>query len=325
MAGVSAHAAGIDQMIRHILIILLVGLIVLAPASPVLASGNDDSGGGNGGGSDSSGSSSGGNGNDGSSSVDGGSSSSGNGSDDSSSDGSSGSGSSSGDTSRDRDQSQDRADTPEPTEIGTHAPTGVPTGEPLRSEDRERSEQAVIEQPGVQIQDRDRDELQGRSRDDFLEMVQEKEQDLLQDRDRDQLQDRDRDQLNRTLALYTLSVAGNVTGDSGPELVRLAAQVNQSLENATRAEERIQSRSTFMRTLFGGDADAAGILIRTAEQNREQIRLMEQLVQNCTDCDPQVQERLMEQIRSLEHEQNRLTVLSGQELEDKGLFGWLFR
>jgi hypothetical protein len=305
-------------MIRHILIILLVGLIVLAPVSPVLASGNDASGGGSDGGSDSSGSSSGGNGSDGSSSDDsGGSSSGGNGGDDSSSDGSSGSGSSSGDTGRDRDQSQDRADTPEPT--------GVPTGEPLRSEDRERSEQAVIEQQGVQIQDRDRDELQGRSRDDFLEMVQEKEQELLQDRDRDQLQDRDRDQLNRTLALYTLSIAGNVTRDSGPELVRLAAQVNQSLENATRAEERIQSRSTFMRTLLGGDTDAAGILIRTAEQNREQIRLMEQLVQNCTDCDPQVQEQLMEQIRSLEQEQNRLTVLGGQELEDKGLLGWLFR
>ena len=295
-------------MIRHILIIVLIGLIVLAPASPVLASGSDGSGGGNGGGSDSSGSSSGGNGSDGSSS-----------------DGSSGSGSSSGDTSRDRDQSQDRADTPEPTAIETREPTGTPTGEPLRSEERERSEQAVIEQPGVQIQDRDRDELQGRSRDDFLEMVQEKEQELLQDRDRDQLQDRDRDQLNRTLALYTLSVAGNVTGDSGPELVRLAAQVNQTLEYATRAEEQIQSRSTFMRTLFGGDADAAGILIRTAEQNREQVRLMEQLVQNCSDCDPQVQEQLMEQIRSLEQEQNRLTVLGGQELEDKGLLGWLFR
>jgi len=301
-------------MFRHILILLLIGLIVLAPASPVLASGNDDSGGGTGGGSDNSGSSTGGNGSDSSSSNDsGGSSSSGN--DDSSSDSRSGSGSSQGDTSRDRDQSGEREDTP----------TGVPTGEPLRSEDRERSEQAVIEQPGVQIQDRDRDELQGRSRDDFLEMVQEKEHDLLQDRDRDQLQDRDRDQLNRTLALYTLSIAGNVSGDSGPELVRLAAQVNQSLENATRAEERIQSRSTFMRTLLGGDPDAAGILIRTAEQNREQIRLMEQLVQNCTDCDPQVQEQLMEQIRSLEQEQNRIMVLGGQELEDKGLFGWLFR
>ncbi|NYT20334.1 MAG: hypothetical protein GKC07_00855 [Methanomicrobiales archaeon] len=301
-------------MIPRILIMVLVAFLILAPATPVLAAGNDDSGGSAGGGSDSSGSSSGGNGGDGSSSGGGsGSSSGGNGSGDASPDEDSGGRSSSGDSGR--DQIQEPGDTPEPTEIETV--------EPLRSEERERSGEVAIEQPGVQIQDRDL--IQGRTNDEFFRQVQEKEQDLLGDRDRDQLEQRDRDQLNRTLALYTLSIAENVTGESGPELARLAVQVNASLENATRAEVQIQERSTFMRTLFGGDPDAAGILLRTADQNTERIRLMEQLVQDCSDCDPQVREQLMEQIRSLEQEQNRLTVLGNQELEDTGLLGWLFR
>ncbi len=302
-------------MVRHILIFILVGFLVLAPASPALASGSDDSGGGNGGGSDSAGSSSGGDGS--------GSSPGGNGIDDASPDDTSGGRSSSGDDGRGR--TSEPGDTPEPTEIETSGPTGTPTGEPLRSEERERSGDDEIEQPGVQIQDRDLIQERTTDTDEFFIQIREREQELLEDRDRDQLQDRDRDQLNRTLALYTLSVAGNVTGQSGPELIRLAAQVNASLENATRAEVQIQERSTIIRTLFGGDPDAAGILIRTAEQNTERIRLMEQLVQNCSDCDPAVQEQLMEQIRSLEQEQNRLTVLGNRELEDTGLFGWLFR
>ena len=301
-----AHTTGVVPMIRRILILFLAGLLVLALASPVLAAGSGDSGGGSGGGTDSSGSPSGGNGNDGSSPDD-----------------RSGSGSSPGDTGRDWDQSGEPGGTPGPTATGTREPTAVPTGVPLRSEDRERSAQEENEQPGVQIQDRDL--IQGRTNDEFFRQIGEKEQELLQDRDLEQLQDRDRDQLNRTLALYTFSIAGNVSGDSGPELVRLAAQVNQSLENAIRAEEQIQERSAFTRMLFGGDPDAAGILLRTAEQNREQIRLMEQLIQNCSACDPRVQEQLMEQIRSLEQEQNRITVLGGQELDDKGLLGWLFR
>jgi hypothetical protein len=51
---------------------------------------------------------------------------------------------------------------------------------------------------------------------------------------------------------------------------------------------------------------------------------MEQLLMNCSDCDPQVRLMLEQQIQTLSKEQNRLIVLGQQEQAERGLFGWLF-
>jgi hypothetical protein len=76
--------------------------------------------------------------------------------------------------------------------------------------------------------------------------------------------------------------------------------------------------------LFGGDREAAGLLIQYADQNQQRIQQMEQLVTNCSDCDPQVRVTLEEQVQVLSQEQNRLSVLGQQEQGDRGLVGWLF-
>lgn len=204
-------------------------------------------------------------------------------------------------------------------------------------EEQERREQATVEQTGVQITQQDRDQTQGRTgvdttvetasldsirqrdRDNFLQQISQLQQNLSQDQDQAQAQA----QAQVHLALSAVSLAGNVTGSSGPELARMGAEVNNSLAAAYQAEQQMKSRSSFMRMLFGGDREAAGLLIQYADQNQQRIQQMTQVLANCSDCDPQVRVMLEEQVQVLSQEQNRLLTFGQQEQNEKGFFGWL--
>lgn len=208
-----------------------------------------------------------------------------------------------------------------------------PQAQTLR-EEQERNQQETVDQPGIQIIRQDQDQTQGRTgvdttgettspdtirqkdRDTFLQQVSQLEQNLSRDQDRDQA--------HVDLALSTFAIAGSVTGGAGPELSRLAGEINQSLAAAYQAEQQMSTRSSFMRMLIGGDRDAAGLLIQSADQNQQRIQAMEQLLATCSDCDPQVRVKLEEQVQTLSQEQNRLLTLGQQEQADRGLFSWLF-
>ncbi len=200
-------------------------------------------------------------------------------------------------------------------------------------EEQVRNQQETADQPGIQITRQDQDQTQGRTgvdtegttspdtirqkdRDTFFQQVSQLEQNLSRDQDRDQA--------HVDLALSTFAIAGSVTGGAGPELSRLAGEINQSLAAAYQAEQQMSTRSSFMRKLIGGDRDAAGLLIQSADQNQQRIQEMEQLLATCSDCDPQVRVKLEEQVQTLSQEQNRLLTLGQQEQSDRGLFGWLF-
>lgn len=207
------------------------------------------------------------------------------------------------------------------------APSEGPQAQPLQ-EEQERKQQTTVEQPGIQINQQDRDQTQGRTnvstddetiilqrdRDHFLQQVGMRQQNLSGEPERAQVH----------TALYAFSIAGNVTGRDGPELARLGAEMNASFAAAYAAEEQIKNQNSLMRMLYGGDREAAGLLIQYADQNRQRIQTMEQLIANCSDCDPQVRLMLEEQVQVLSQEQNRLITLGQEEQADKGLFGWLF-
>lgn len=213
----------------------------------------------------------------------------------------------------------------------TPGPEG-PQAQPLQ-EEQKRQQQETVDQPGVQINQQDRDQDQGRTgvdttaepastgagpqgnRDLFLERLSLQEERITRAQDRQQAR--------VDVALYAFSRAGDVAAGAGPEFNRLAGVINASRAATNQAEYQVQSRSSFSRMLFGGDQDAAGQLIRYADQNRQHIALMEQLVANCSACDPQVKNALMEQVQVLSQEQNRLTAIGRQEQADRGLFGWL--
>lgn len=211
--------------------------------------------------------------------------------------------------------------------------TGDPQAQVLQ-EEQERKQQETVEQPGVQINQQDQDQTQGRTGvDTSVETIS---PDIVRQRDRDTFlqqishleqnfsRDQDRDQAKVHLALSSFSLAGNVTGSSGPELTRLGAEVNNSLAIAYQTEQQMKSRSSFMRMLFGGDREAAGLLIQYVDQNQQRIQQMMQIVANCSECDPQVRMMFEEQVQVLSQEQNRLIAFGQQEQGDRGLFGWLF-
>lgn len=197
---------------------------------------------------------------------------------------------------------------------GPAQPEG-PQAQPLQ-EEQERKQQTTVEQPGVQIHQQDRDQAQGRTgvgtgeveSDRFLQQVGMRQQNISDGQ--------------AEVALYALSIAGNVTGS--PELARLGAEMNASFAAAYRAEQQIKNRSSLMRILYGGDREAAGLLVQHADQNRQRIQTMEQLLANCSGCDPQVRLMLEEQVQVLSQEQNRLRTLGQEEQADRGFFGWLF-
>ena len=222
---------------------------------------------------------------------------------------------------------------------GSAGPSGDAPGSPSGPQDQplqeaqERRQEETIDQPGVQLTQHDRDQTQGRTgvdaedgsppadlarqrdRDVFLEQVRMLQENASHDRDRDRVD----------VALSALALSGNVTGSAGPELARLRAEVNGSYGAVYQAEQRIAARSSVSRMLFGGDREAAGLLVRYADQNWQRIQEMEHLLMACSDCDPQVRVMLEEQVQVLAEEQNRLRVLGEQEQGDQGLFGWLFR
>jgi hypothetical protein len=114
-------------------------------------------------------------------------------------------------------------------------------------------------------------------------------------------------------------------GGVGPQVAAYAREFNNSLQSQIRAEERIETRNAFVRFFVGGDEEATGILEQETIRNQERIQQMNQLITQCQDCDPQIQQILQEQIQEMEQQQTRLQQLAQKEKQDKGVFGWLWK
>jgi hypothetical protein len=289
-----------------ILVIAMVILCIIGGIGPVLADsnggGNAGGNGGNGGngGTDSSSSS-------GSSSSDSGSSSS-SGSDQSSSSGNDQTSSTSGSrVETSGTQSMDQS----------HVLDQSGSQDQTQSADQSRLQDQSSSQSPDQIQQQD--QLYQKDVTQYFSQVQDRQQQLLRD------PSLDHEQVNYDLALYSLSISGTVTGNESPNLTRLFQQIEQSQAITDQAQQQIRDRDPLTRTLVGGDAQAASTLLQTTSQNMDRIREMDQLIQNCTTCDPQIQQQLHDQLQVLAQNQTQLQDQARQEQNNKGWFGWLFR
>jgi hypothetical protein len=186
-----------------------------------------------------------------------------------------------------------------------------------QSQDKTRLQDQSSSPSPDRTQDQDRIYEENVTR--YFAQVQDRQQDLLRD------PSLSTDQQNYDLALYSLSIAGNVTGSESPDLTRLYQEIAQTTPILDQAQRQIHDRDPLSRTLFGGDAQAAQTLLQTTSQNQDRIREMEQLLQNCTTCDSQVRLQLEEQLQVLSQNQTRLRELALQEQNNKGWLGWLFR
>ncbi|WP_292731796.1 hypothetical protein [Methanoculleus sp.] len=123
------------------------------------------------------------------------------------------------------------------------------------------------------------------------------------------------------LAVHALLAAENRTGGIGQNVSAIAREVNNSVEKTLAAEEQIRTRHSFMRFLFGGDAEAARLIEGEAQLNRERVTELRQSIENCT-CDAETKTMLREQVRTIEQEQDRLSALAEEEMRARGLFSW---
>ncbi len=183
-------------------------------------------------------------------------------------------------------------------------PTGEPGGDLTQGQSQDQS------------QSRDQTVLN----DQYLQQVHDRQSQLMQDRQLAQ----DPQMLNRDLALYSITIAGNVTGMNGSHFAQLADQINQTYASTDQLQTRIENRDPITRFFLGGDATAAQALLQDTTQNQDRIRLMEQDLQSC-DCNQTIHDQLQQQLTTISQDQDRLRTLANQTIQDKGVFGGFFR
>ena len=122
-------------------------------------------------------------------------------------------------------------------------------------------------------------------------------------------------------AVQSLLAAEDLIGGVGSQVSSIAREINNSVEQTVRAEQKIQSRSALLTLLVGGDSDTARELKQTISQNEEKIQNILQLMGDC-NCDNETKQILQEQIQNMEQEQTRLQELADSQ-DSNGLFGWL--
>ncbi|MFH1431731.1 MAG: hypothetical protein ABIG84_00750 [archaeon] len=126
------------------------------------------------------------------------------------------------------------------------------------------------------------------------------------------------------LAAQSLIQMENMMGGVGKQVSEVAKGFDNSVQATIRAEEKIQTRSGFVRFFAGGDSKSAGELETEVNQNLERIRQLNQMRDGC-DCDEEVKAMMQEQIQNMEQEQLRLQELAQNEKKSKGLLGWIWK
>jgi hypothetical protein len=124
------------------------------------------------------------------------------------------------------------------------------------------------------------------------------------------------------IAVTTLLNVEDLSGGIGRNVSAIARDFNNSASSTRKLEDRIQTRSSFMRLLFGGDREAARELATQTAQNKARIVELQQLISSAS-LNTEVRVMMEDQIQIVQKEQDRLAQLATREQQDRGFFGWL--
>ena len=126
------------------------------------------------------------------------------------------------------------------------------------------------------------------------------------------------------VAVQTMEATASMFGKSEENISKISNEIKNSFEVTTRAEERIRSKSGFVKFFTGGDNEAAGLITQEIMRNENRIRELNRLIEE-SDFDPQTKAILQEQVQNIEQEQLRLKTLAEQEINNKGILSWLWK
>ena len=122
------------------------------------------------------------------------------------------------------------------------------------------------------------------------------------------------------IAVTTLLETEGLSGGIGRNVSAIARDFNNSASSIRKLEDRIQTRNSFIRLLFGGDREAARELATQTAQNKARIVELLQLISSAT-LDTEVRAMMEDQVRIMQKQQDRLAQLATREQEDRGFFG----
>ena len=131
-------------------------------------------------------------------------------------------------------------------------------------------------------------------------------------------------QTSLLIGIEALQLVDELVAAHGANITGIKAGLEDSVNATTQAEIQIKDRNQVVRFFTGGDDVAARQIERELDQNQDRIQEMQQLIDQC-NCSPEVKDVLHDQIKEMEQEQDRLSDLAQQELEDKGLIGWIWK
>ena len=125
---------------------------------------------------------------------------------------------------------------------------------------------------------------------------------------------------NAGAAIQGLKLMNQYTNSSvGQKVSQIANRYEKTYQEALSLEEKIEQRSTFSKLLFGGDKELAESL---KNQVRENEALIEELKLQLNNASEEEKEFIMEQIKELKAECERLENIANEEANRKGLFRW---
>ena len=135
--------------------------------------------------------------------------------------------------------------------------------------------------------------------------------------------------MNRThteaqLATEAFEMAEPLLGQHGPRMSEVAREVNQAMDGLATREAALQDRSRLQLFLFGSDDEVVSEMQQAMQENQTRMQEMQQLLDDCGDCDEGATQVLVTQLQNMQREQDRLQQVTDDAASRQGLFGFLF-
>jgi len=118
-----------------------------------------------------------------------------------------------------------------------------------------------------------------------------------------------------------LESADLIEGPMGQQVRLVARKLNDTVNNMTLAEEKVQNRSRFAKFFFGYDKKAVNQMEQQMNKTREHIDELSELL--FTVEDEEVEAMINEELAAMEEKLLRIQEKAASEKKSKGLFGWL--
>jgi hypothetical protein len=189
---------------------------------------------------------------------------------------------------------------------------------PVQQRDRDQ----VNDPEGNTVRNQNQIQVQNEGEDPEM-LIQTQEQQRLQDQDGTPRSTTAREHMSQVEEKVEELLSEDRQGGIGPQVREVAQAQQQAQTKIQTALAKLESKTGFMRRLFGPDLNAVDELNQQMEQNQVRIQELEQLA---TQTQNQAEEtQLQEMIQALVQQNTALGEQVRAEEANTGMFGWLMR